>query len=68
MALTARALRRSIRTAVAALRRSQPLIRRFCAEKNIRYTETGLADSYRQVIKHLYTVGAAARTPTTNRM
>jgi fatty acid desaturase len=44
------------------LRRSQPLIRRFCAEKHIRYTETGLADSYRQVIKHLYTVGAAART------
>ena len=35
------------------LRRAQPLIARFCTERGIRYTETGLLTSYRLVLGHL---------------
>jgi fatty acid desaturase len=40
-----------------SLRRSQPLIRRFCTEHGVTYTRTGLIDSYRQVLRHLDEVG-----------
>jgi fatty acid desaturase len=40
-----------------SLRRSQRLIRRFCTEHSITYTQTGLIDSYRQVLRHLDEVG-----------
>jgi fatty acid desaturase len=40
------------------LRRAQPLIAQFCAERGIRYTETGLLTSYRLVLGHLNTVAA----------
>ena len=35
------------------LRRAQPLVVTFCAERGIRYTETGLLTSYRLVLGHL---------------
>jgi fatty acid desaturase len=40
-----------------SLRRAQPLIRRFCAEHAIAYTQTDLFDSYRQALRHLHKVG-----------
>jgi fatty acid desaturase len=43
------------------LRRAQPLIARFCAERGIRYTETGLLTSYRLVLGHLDAVAAGVR-------
>jgi fatty acid desaturase len=40
-----------------SLRHSQPLISRFCTEHGITYTQTGLIDSYRQVLRHLHEAG-----------
>ena len=37
----------------ANLRRCRPLVRRFCAEHAVAYTETGLFDSYRRVLRYL---------------
>ena len=45
------------------LRRVQPLVAGFCAEKGIRYVETGLFDSYRQVLQHLHDVPTRAPVP-----
>ena len=42
------------------LRRAQPLIRRFCAEHDVDYTQTSLIDSYRQALRHLNDVGRRA--------
>lgn len=47
----------------ANLRRVQPLVRAYCAERGISYEETGLVDSYRQALRHLHAVGAPARGP-----
>ncbi|HEV7964502.1 MAG TPA: acyl-CoA desaturase [Actinoplanes sp.] len=44
-----------------SLRRAQPLIRRFCAEHAIAYTQTNLFDSYRQALRHLHKVGRPQR-------
>ncbi|MCU1617034.1 MAG: delta fatty acid desaturase [Frankiales bacterium] len=44
----------------ANLRRAQPVVQEFCAERGVRYLETGLLDSYGQVLRHLY---AVTRTP-----
>jgi fatty acid desaturase len=41
------------------LRRAQPLIRAFCAERGVRYVETGLFASYRLVLRHLDRVADA---------
>ncbi len=45
------------------LARAQPLVRRFCAEQGIEYTETSLVDSYRVIISYLNKVGLKARDP-----
>ena len=45
------------------LRRAQPLIAGFCAERGIRYTETGLLASYGLVLRHLHGVGAGQDPP-----
>ncbi|WP_087508323.1 fatty acid desaturase family protein [Cellulomonas iranensis] len=45
------------------LRRLQPVVREFCAERGIRYTEVGLLRSYAIVVRHLNAVGLAARDP-----
>lgn len=42
------------------LGRAQPLVERFCAEHGLPYAQTGLIDSYRQILRHLH---AAGRTP-----
>ncbi|MEN1974654.1 fatty acid desaturase family protein [Cellulomonas olei] len=45
------------------LRRLQPTVRAFCAERGIAYTETSLHASYGIVIRHLNAVGLAAADP-----
>lgn len=46
-----------------ALKKVQPMVRQFCADKNISYTETTLLQSYRIVIRYLNEVGLQARDP-----
>jgi fatty acid desaturase len=41
-----------------ALRVAQPLVRDYCLEHGIAYTETGLIESYRIALRHLDEVGA----------
>ena len=41
-----------------SLRRAQPLVREFCAERGVPYVECGLLASYSQAIGHLNTVGS----------
>ncbi|MFF0183360.1 fatty acid desaturase family protein [Streptomyces sp. NPDC005244] len=43
------------------LRRVQPLVRAHCRELGIPYAETGLVDSYRQALRHMYEVGEPLR-------
>ncbi|SEG77621.1 Fatty acid desaturase [Actinacidiphila yanglinensis] len=43
------------------LRLAQPLVRAHCARLGIRYTETGLLDSYRQALSHMHEVGEPLR-------
>jgi fatty acid desaturase len=42
------------------LRRSQPLIRAFCLEQGLPYSEVRIAQSYRQAVGHLRAVGRQA--------
>ncbi|MGW0334847.1 fatty acid desaturase family protein [Streptomyces sp. NPDC003011] len=44
-----------------SLRHAQELVRTFCARHGIAYHETGLFDSYAQVLRHLHTVGGPLR-------
>ena len=43
------------------LHRAQPLIRAFCQQHDIGYTETTMFGSYAQAVRHLHTVGAPLR-------
>jgi fatty acid desaturase len=43
------------------LRRAQPLIRAFCQQHGLPYTEASLLGSYAEAIRHLHTVGAPLR-------
>jgi fatty acid desaturase len=43
------------------LRRAQPLIRAFCQDHDLPYTEASLVGSYAQAVHHLHTVGAPLR-------
>jgi fatty acid desaturase len=45
------------------LRRAQPLVRAFCQEHGLAYTEAGLFSSYAQAIRHLHSVGTPLRPP-----
>jgi fatty acid desaturase len=45
------------------LRRAQPLVRAYCAEHGVSYTEVGLLESYRIVVDYLNNVGLRARGP-----
>ncbi|GAA4917116.1 fatty acid desaturase [Streptomonospora salina] len=47
----------------SALPRVQPMVREFCARHGIEYYETGLVESYRQVLRHLNTVGGGSLRP-----
>ncbi|MEP7762386.1 acyl-CoA desaturase [Sanguibacter sp. 25GB23B1] len=44
-----------------SLRHAQPIIAAFCAEKDVKYTQTGLFESYGIVIRYLNEVGLGAR-------
>jgi fatty acid desaturase len=46
-----------------SLRRSQALVREFCAERHLSYSESGLVGSYAEALRHLHQVGAALRRP-----
>ncbi len=46
-----------------ALRRTQRLVKAYCLENNVRYTETTLLNSYAIVIEYLNRVGLAAGDP-----
>jgi fatty acid desaturase len=43
------------------LHRAQPLVRAFCDEHGITYSEAGIFGSYAEAIRHLHTVGAPLR-------
>jgi fatty acid desaturase len=43
------------------LRHARPIVRQYCAELGVPYTETGLVDSYAQALRHLHRVGAPLR-------
>ncbi|MEU8874769.1 acyl-CoA desaturase [Streptomyces javensis] len=43
------------------LRLVQPLVREHCRDLGLPYADTGLLDSYRQGLRHMHTVGGAAR-------
>jgi fatty acid desaturase len=43
------------------LRHAQPLVRAFCTQHNIPYTEATMFGSYAEALRHLHTVGAPLR-------
>jgi fatty acid desaturase len=43
------------------LRRARPIVRDYCAEVGVTYTEAGLVDSYRQALRYLHEAGATLR-------
>jgi fatty acid desaturase len=43
------------------LRRAQPIVRAFCAQKDIEYTQCGWLRTYGYVLEHLHAVGAPLR-------
>jgi fatty acid desaturase len=43
------------------LRRAQRLVRQYCSEQRISYTETGLFSSYRIALRYLHSLGAPLR-------
>lgn len=43
------------------LRLAQPMVKAHCARLGIPFTETGLVDSYRQALRHMYEVGEPLR-------
>ena len=43
------------------LREAQPIIRDFCRDHSIAYHETGVLQSYREILQHLHKVGAPLR-------
>jgi fatty acid desaturase len=43
-----------------SLRRSQPMIREFCAQQGLPYCQASLVASYAQALRHLHVVGAQA--------
>lgn len=45
----------------ANLRHAQPIVRAFCVQHGIPYSECGLLRSYGQVLRHLHAVGAPLR-------
>jgi fatty acid desaturase len=44
------------------LRRAQPLVRAFCSQHDLPYTEATMFGSYAQALRHLHTVGAPLRS------
>ncbi|WP_033296414.1 fatty acid desaturase family protein [Amycolatopsis jejuensis] len=46
---------------MAMLRHAQPLVRDFCTQRGIHYSQGGLVRTYVQVLRHLHDVGAPLR-------
>jgi fatty acid desaturase len=46
---------------VNKLREAQRTVRSFCASHSVSYLETGLLESYREILRHLHQVGAPLR-------
>jgi fatty acid desaturase len=44
------------------LRRAQPIVRQFCAERDVAYHETGMIRSYAEAMRHLHRAGAPLRS------
>lgn len=42
-------------------RKAEPLVKAFCRERSISYYETGVFRAYREILQHLYEVGAPLR-------
>lgn len=47
----------------STLRRAQPIVREYCAQIGVPYTEAGLLESYAIVVRHLNRVGLGDRDP-----
>jgi fatty acid desaturase len=47
-----------------ALRRAQPIVREFCAQRGIEYAECGWLRTYGYVLQHLHAIGAPLRVAT----
>jgi fatty acid desaturase len=45
-----------------SLRHAQPLVRAFCAERGLAYSESSVFGSYAQAVRHLHAVGAPLRS------
>lgn len=43
------------------LPKARKVVKAFCAEKGIPYYETGVLDSYREIIEHLHEIAAFLR-------
>lgn len=43
------------------LRRAQPIVRAYCAQRGVPYVEVGVVESYRQALAHLHAVGRPLR-------
>lgn len=50
-----------------SLRRAQPLVAAFCAERDVPYTETSLLASYAQALGHLAAVGSELARPAASK-
>lgn len=46
----------------SCLRRAQPLVREFCSERGIPYTEHSLIRAYSEILRHLHTAGTPLRS------
>ena len=49
----------------SSLRHARPVVRDFCERRGITYTETTPLESYAAGLRHLHSVGAALRNPST---
>ena len=49
------------------LREAQPVVKDFCREHSLAYHETGVLQSYREILQHLHEVGAPLREARTAR-
>jgi fatty acid desaturase len=46
-----------------SLRRAQPLVRAFCAEQGLAYSQSSVFGSYAEALRHLHAAGAPLRRP-----
>jgi fatty acid desaturase len=49
-----------------SLRRAQPLVRAFCAQRGLAYSESSVFGSYAEALRHLHAAGAALRPAATD--